>query len=162
MRLPGEAPWQRWVSLAARLFLAGVWIYAASSKIGKPLTSARAVQAYQIFPFDVAAAIGQALPVIELALGILLLVGLFTRFSAVASAALLVVFMAGIGSAWARGLQIDCGCFGGDGSLDFGRQPAYLQEILRDLGFLVVAAWLAWRPASPYSVDARLDRGTRA
>lgn len=153
----GRERWARWVSLLARLVLAGVWIYAASTKIGRPLTSARAVQAYEIFPFDVAAMIGQALPIIELALGILLLIGLFTRVSAALSLVLLAVFVAGIASAWARGLQIDCGCFGGDGSLALGQEPQYLQEILRDIGYAACAAWLVWRPRSPYSVDSRLE-----
>lgn len=150
--------WHGWVSLATRLVLAGVWIYAASSKLGKPLTSARAVQAYQIFSYDVASMIGQALPIVELALGLLLLAGLFTRFSAAASAVLLVVFMAGIGSAWARGLQIDCGCFGGDGTLALGRKPEYVQEILRDVALLTCAAWLMWRPRGRFGLDARLDQ----
>ncbi len=158
----GRGGWVRWVSLAARLVLAGVWIYAASTKIGRPLTSARAVQAYEIFPYDVAAVIGQALPIIELALGLLLLIGLFTRVSAGLSLLLLVVFMAGIASAWARGLEIDCGCFGGDGSLALGQEPQYLQEILRDIGYAACAAWLLWRPRSPLSVDARLERAPAA
>lgn len=158
----GHAPWQRWVSLLARLALAAVWIYAASTKLGKPLTSARAVQAYQIFPYDVAGVIGQALPVVELAIGLLLLVGLFVRPMAICSAALLVVFMAGIASAWARGLSIDCGCFGGDGSLPWDAEPAYLQEILRDVAFLALAAWLILRPRSPLAVDNRLDGSASA
>jgi len=153
--------WLPWVGVACRLILAIVWIYAASSKLGRPLTSARAVQAYQIFPFDVAAYIGYALPVLEVILGIVLLIGLFTRFAAIASAVLLVVFIAGIISAWARGLQIDCGCFGGDGTLALGAEPAYLQEILRDLAFLAVSAWLIWRPHTPWSADARLGSPTR-
>ena len=70
---------------------------------------------------------------------------------------LLVLFIAGIASAWARGLRIDCGCFGGDGSLAWDREPAYLQEILRDLGFLALAAWLALRPRTPVAVDNRLN-----
>lgn len=152
----GGAQWARWTSLAARLVLAVVWIYAAATKLGRPLTSARAVQAYELFPFDVAAAIGHALPFVELVLGVLLLAGLFTRAASAVSLALLVVFMAGIASAWARGLQIDCGCFGGDGSLALGQGPQYVQELVRDLAYAACAAWLVWRPRSPFSVDGRL------
>ncbi|WP_116113855.1 MauE/DoxX family redox-associated membrane protein [Austwickia chelonae] len=157
-----DRQWQDWLGLVSRLVLAFVWIYAAVTKIGRPLTSARAVQAYDLMPFDVAAVVGQVLPIIELALGLLLLVGLFSRFSGIFSSALLIVFIIGIASAWVRGLEIDCGCFGGDGSLEAGRKPQYLQEILRDLVFLGFAGWLSWRPGSVFSVDARLDRGTTA
>ncbi|QQS00713.1 MAG: DoxX family membrane protein [Austwickia sp.] len=162
MRSLRPAPWQRWVSLAARLALAAVWLYAASTKLGKPLTSARAVQAYDIFPYDLAGLIGQALPVVELALGLLLLVGLFVRPVAILSGILLVVFIAGIASAWARGLRIDCGCFGGGGALAWDQQPAYLQEILRDVGFLILAGWLVLRPNSPLAVDNRFERSAPA
>lgn len=156
---PGGS-WQRWVSLAARLGLATVWIYAASTKLGKPLTSARAVQAYEIFPYDMAGLIGQALPVLKVAVGLLLLVGLFTRPIAVVSVLLLVVFIAGIASAWARGLSIDCGCFGGGGALAWDQQPEYGQEIARDVGFLALAGWLVVRPRSPLAVDNRFESGT--
>lgn len=146
-----------WVSTAARLLLAGVWIYASVTKIPKPSESARAVQAYQLLPYDLAAHVGRILPILELALGLLLLIGLFTRFSAVVSAVLLVVFIAGIASAWYRGLQIDCGCFGGDGTLSYGRKPEYTAEIVRDVLFLAGAAWLALKPVSRFSVDGYLD-----
>lgn len=157
-RTLAAASWPPWVSLAARLALAAVWLYAASTKLGRPLTSARAVQAYEIFPYDVAGLIGQALPIVELALGLLLLIGLFTRPMAAVSTVLLLAFIAGIASAWARGLSIDCGCFGGGGALAWDQEPAYRQEMLRDVGFLVLAAWLVARPKSPLAVDNRFER----
>ena len=103
------------VGLLARLVLGGVLLYAGLSKVLTPVASARAVQAYQIFPFEVAQYIGYALPLIEIIIGTLLVLGLFTRVNAALGALLMVVFIAGIASAWARGLAIDCGCFGGGG-----------------------------------------------
>lgn len=150
--------WVGWVSLVARLGLAVVWLAAAWPKLTNLALNAEAVRAYEIFPWDVAGAIGRAQPIVELALGILLLIGLFTRASAIASAVLFAVFIAGIASAWSRGLRIDCGCFAQGGSLAAGEDPAYLQDILRDVGFLVLAAWLAWRPRTPFSVDRLLRR----
>ena len=46
----------------------------------------------------------------------------------------MLAFVIGIASAWARGLRIDCGCFGGGGQLAAGVEPDYLIEILRDFG----------------------------
>ncbi|GGL88948.1 MULTISPECIES: MauE/DoxX family redox-associated membrane protein [Micromonospora] len=145
-----------WLGVAVRLGLAAVWLYAGASKVGDLAASGRAVNAYQLMPYEVAAAIGAALPFVELALGVLLLVGLATRLAAGVSAALLVVFVAGIASAWSRGLAIDCGCFGTGGELAAGQTPSYLPEILRDLGFLALAGFLLWRPRTPLSVDAAL------
>ncbi|WP_431874487.1 MauE/DoxX family redox-associated membrane protein [Micromonospora marina] len=145
-----------WLGVAARLGLAAVWLIAGGTKVGDLAASGRAVNAYQVMPYDVATVIGAALPFVELALGVLLLVGLATRISAGVSAALLVVFVAGIASAWARGLAIDCGCFGSGGQLAAGQTPSYLPEILRDLGFLVLAGFLLIWPRTPFSVDGWL------
>ncbi|MGA4687861.1 MauE/DoxX family redox-associated membrane protein [Micromonospora sp. AB353] len=145
-----------WLGVAARLGLAAVWLIAGGTKVGDLAASGRAVNAYQVMPYDVATVIGAALPFVELALGVLLLAGLATRVSAGVSAALLVVFIAGIASAWARGLAIDCGCFGSGGQLAAGQTPSYLPEILRDLGFLVLAGFLLIWPRTPFSVDGWL------
>ena len=63
----------------------------------------------------------------------------------------MVVFILGIASAWARGLSIDCGCFGQGGTIA-AAQTQYPQEIARDVGLLACAAWLVAqpRPRSPF------------
>ncbi|WFE34057.1 MauE/DoxX family redox-associated membrane protein [Micromonospora sp. WMMD975] len=152
-RWPALRPW---LGFAARLGLAAVWLVAGATKVGDLAASGRAVNAYQVMPYDVATVIGAALPFVELALGLLLLAGLATRVSAGVSAALLVVFVTGIASAWARGLAIDCGCFGSGGQLGAGQAPSYLPEILRDLGFLALAGFLLIWPRTPFSVDGWL------
>ena len=140
------------VGLLARLFLGGVLIYAGAVKIPRPLTSERAVQAYEIFPMDLAGYIGLALPYLEVVLGLLLVLGLFTRPTAIVSTLLMLAFVAGISQAWARGLTIDCGCFGGGGQIA-AADTQYPQEIARDLGFALAGAWLWWRPRSLVSLD---------
>ncbi|MDR7278967.1 putative membrane protein YphA (DoxX/SURF4 family) [Catenuloplanes atrovinosus] len=153
--------WDRagpWGGLAARLGLAAVWLYAGGAKVGDLAGSVRAVNAYRVMPFDVAQVIGAMLPFVEVAVGLLLLAGLATRVSAGFSALLLAVFIAGIASAWARGLRIDCGCFGSGGQLAAGESPAYGWEIARDIGFLILAGYLIVRPQSRFSVDRYLTR----
>ncbi len=140
------------VGLLARLFLGVVLVYAGAVKVGHPLTSQRAVQAYQIFPFDLAGSIGLALPFVEIVLGALLVLGLFTRPVAIVSTLLMVAFIIGISQAWARGLSIDCGCFGGGGTIE-SSATRYPQEIARDTSFALAGAWLWWRPRSLASLD---------
>ncbi len=140
------------VGLGARLLLGGVLIWAGASKVGKPLTSERAVQAYEIFPMDLAGWIGLALPFVEVVLGVLLVLGLFTRPVAIISTLLMLAFIVGISQAWARGLTIDCGCFGGGGQVG-ADETRYPQEIARDAGFVLAGAWLCWRPRSLASLD---------
>ena len=141
-----------------RLGLAAVWLFAGAAKVGDLAASGRAVNAYDVMPFEVAKVVGAALPFVELALGVLLLIGLATRVVAGISAVLLLVFIAGIASAWARGLSIDCGCFGSGGELAAGQSPTYGPEILRDVGFLILAAFLLVWPLTRLSVDSFLER----
>jgi uncharacterized membrane protein YphA (DoxX/SURF4 family) len=142
-----------WLGLLGRILLAGVWLYAGGAKASDLAASVRAVHAYDILPYGASKVVGAALPFVELALGLLLFAGFATRLAAGVSAGLLVLFIGGISAAWARGLQIDCGCFGGGGALAEGRSPTYFWELLRDAALLAVAGYLLWRPRSRLAVD---------
>src|SRR5439155_24287971 len=116
------------IGMVCRLVLAGFWLWAGIAKISDLPAAIRAVNAYQIMPFSLAQVVGSALPFVEIGVGLLLLAGLATRVGAIVSVLLLGVFVVGIGTAWARGLRIDCGCFGG-GPLAAGQDPRYGLEI---------------------------------
>ena len=156
MRLLPNPAHRDLLGLLLRLVLGGVVLVAGALKVGHLETSARAVRAYQLLPFDLAGVVGYGLPVLELAIGALLLLGLFTRVSAVVAGLLMVAFVIGIASAWARGLSIDCGCFGNGGTIA-ASQTQYPQEIARDIGLFACAAWLAVRPRSAVSLDRLLS-----
>ena len=115
------------------------------------------MQAFEIFPTDLAGYIGLALPFVEILLGALLILGLFTRPVAIVSTLLMVAFIIGIAQAWARGLTIDCGCFGGGGQVAAG-ETKYGTDIARDATFALAGAWLWWRPRSLASLDRLLFR----
>lgn len=140
------------VGTLARVALAGVWLAAGVSKLADLGGSYVAVGAYELLPPGLVGPVSVALPVTELALGVLLLAGVRVRLVAALSAALLLVLAAGVAQAWARGLRIDCGCFGGGGPVAAG-QTRYPQELARDAGFLLLAGWLLVRPRTRWSVD---------
>jgi uncharacterized membrane protein YphA (DoxX/SURF4 family) len=142
-----------WLALAGRLLLGGVFVVSGALKLPDPAAAVRAVRAYQLLPEPLVAPVAFGLPALEIAIGLALIVGLFVRTAALASALLLVVFIAAVASAWARGLQIDCGCFGGGGQVAAG-ETAYPEEILRDVGLLLVALALARWPRSRLGLDA--------
>lgn len=143
-----------WLSLTGRLLVGGVFLAASVTKVGDPQATVRAVRAYQLVPESAVHPVAYALPYVELALAVLLLVGLGVRYAAAVSALLLVVFIAGVASAAARGLRIDCGCFGGGGATD---DPQYTVEILRDTGLLAVAGAVAFLKSSALSLDKALE-----
>ncbi|HWS57122.1 MAG TPA: MauE/DoxX family redox-associated membrane protein [Actinotalea sp.] len=154
----GPTPWTRvqpWVSTLLRLVLGVVMLWSGAVKVGDLAASVRAVRAYELLPEVLAQVVGTALPVVEIVLGLLLLAGLLTRYAAIGVALLMAVFVVGIASAWARGLAIDCGCFGGGGAIE-PDQTQYPLEIVRDLALLAAAVVLARWPRSRFSLDSSL------
>ena len=148
-----------WAGLVARLVVGGVWLYAGAIKLPDPAQSVAAVRAYEVLPADLVAPVGQLLPVLKVVVGALLVLGLLTRGAAVVSAVQLVVFIAGIISVWARGMEIDCGCFGG-GGYDPDASSQYPWEIARDGLLLLASVLLVFLRRTRYSLDQRLFGGS--
>lgn len=142
-----------------RLGLAAVWLVSGTAKLRDPVQAAVAVDAYRLLPDGMVGVVATVLPLLELALGALLLAGLGTRLVAVVSAVVLTGFVAGLVQAWARGLSIDCGCFGGGGPVPPGEEQ-YPLTLLRDLGFLALAVWLVVRPRTLLAADRVWDDRT--
>ena len=156
-----DTGWARarpWLSLAARVALGLVFVIAGAGKVGDLAASGRAVNAYQLMPYGLAKVIGAMLPFVEIGVGALLILGFATRLMAIVAAVMLVVYIAGIASVWARGLAIDCGCFSKGGELAAGQKPGYGADIARDTGLLALAVFVAWVPRSRLSVDHAIDR----
>ena len=143
---------QPWIGLACRLTLGGVLFAAGFLKVGKTEISQMAVRSYELLPIPVANFLGLTLPFFEVVIGLLLIVGAATRVVAVLGGFTMFIFIIAIAQAWARGLNIDCGCFGGGGAVDPG-QTRYLQEILRDAELVAMALFLIRYPVTKFSID---------
>jgi uncharacterized membrane protein YphA (DoxX/SURF4 family) len=148
------------IGTLCRLGLAAVWLISGGVKAVDPNQTYAAVRAYQVLPGGLVSPVAAVLPFLELAFGLLVLMGIGTRLMGVLSGLLLLVYIAGVAQSWARGLTIDCGCFGGGGQVAAG-QTQYPQEILRDTGFFVLAVWLTVRPRTLLAVDGLLGRRQR-
>ena len=144
------------LGLLARMLVGGVWVVAGALKLPDPNENVRAVRAYDLLPESVVPVVGHALPILEILVGLCLLLGLLTRAAATVSALLLVAFVIGVASAWARGLSIECGCFGGGAGPAANARAKYPWEIARDIGLLALSAWLVGRPRTPWAIDNRL------
>lgn len=142
----------RTISTVTRVVLGGVLLVAGALKVVDPQASVAAVRAYALLPGALATVVGWGLPFLEIVLGVLLVTGLAVRPAAIAAGLLLALFVGAVASAAARGLSIDCGCFGAGGPVPPGR-TAYAAEIARDIGLLALAAWLVARPASRLSLE---------
>ena len=143
---------QPWIGLVCRLTLGGVLFVAGFLKVDKLEVSQMAVRSYELLPIPIANFLGQSLPFFEVVIGLLLILGAATRVVAALGGFTMFIFIIAIGQAWARGLNIDCGCFGGGGTVAPG-ETRYLQEILRDAGLVAMALFLLRYPVSKFSVD---------
>jgi uncharacterized membrane protein YphA (DoxX/SURF4 family) len=146
---------REWLGFAARLVIGGVWIVAGVLKLPDPAASVRAVRAYDLLPEAVVPTVGHLLPVVEVVVGTALVLGLLTRGGAVLSALLFLVFVGGIASVWARGISIECGCFGGGGAQQ-DASSSYPLEIARDVGLLALSVFLVWSPRTRFALDRLL------
>lgn len=160
-RVPSTAS-SRWPQVVrglltfVRIALGGVWIYAGMVKITDVTQTKLTIRAFEIVPRGWISPMSYGLPAIEIALGLMLVVGLAVRWMAAVSALFLLLYIGAIASAAARGLRIDCGCFSAGGQLDANTSTRYTLDILRDSGLLLLSALLVWRPRTYWSLDGWL------
>lgn len=144
------------IALALRTALAWIFLKAGLVKIwdfthwqSATPDFALAIQHYRILPWpDLTLLLAVYLPWLEVITALALLtqrlrLGAITLFSG-----LTVVFLGALGSAWVRGLDIACGCFGKDEvSTDFPAMIARDLCILAGLAALLVFEWRRLRRA---------------
>ena len=141
-----------WIGLLARLLVGGVMLFAGISKFPDPAANVRQVRAFDLLPEAVVPSVGHALPTVEIIVGAALVLGLLTRLFAVISGLFFIAFIFGISAAWARGLEINCGCFGSHGvPADPHRQ--YAIDIARDIGLVICSLWLVLWPRTRLALD---------
>ena len=149
-----------WLVLPCRVVLGGLFVLAGVMKMQDTQGFAEAINAFRIIPekadyLVVFAAF--AMPWIELIAGLFLLAGLWTRASALVISAMLVAFIAMIGSVLYRiqvlniPLSVTCTCFG---KLEWPCPPKLgWCQIWRDVVMLAMGVVvLAWAPG-PLAID---------
>jgi len=134
----------RWLLLSLRIVLGAVFLYAAYTKLSQSwLLFAMAINAYKVLPTWAVEVVARSLPWFELLLGLLLVGGIWLRYTASIAAALLSVFFVMMLRSYGLGMEIDCGCFG------LG-EPISPKTLTRD-GLLLAGAfaltWFSWRPS---------------
>jgi uncharacterized membrane protein YphA (DoxX/SURF4 family) len=125
-------------ALLLRVLLGGIFIYAAWTKLRTPWEIfAIGIDSYQILPLWAVQFVARTLPWFELAVGILLIAGVWLRGAAIATSLLLAVFFGLMVRAYASGQQINCGCFGPGELISW-------KTLLRDGSLLAGALALTW------------------
>ena len=126
---------------AARLASAFLWLVAALGKLKDPVKFMGGVSQYGLLPDAGVPLTAVFMPGVELLLGLSLLLGRRVRASALLANGLMGVFIVAMGSAMARGLELDCSCFD---LLNFGPSIVGWKTIFRDLIMMAPTVWLAF------------------
>jgi uncharacterized membrane protein YphA (DoxX/SURF4 family) len=132
------------------LIAAAIWLVAGIAKVADLTAFKQEVAAYDVVP-PLAEPIAYGLPFVEIGLGIYLALGLLVRPAAALSFALMLLFIGVQAQAWARGLSIECGCFGG-----LSKETVGAGTIVRDVLLAIPSLVLLVKPARHLSLDWRL------
>lgn len=119
-----------------KIFIGALFIIASVTKIPDTARFADSISNYKILPEFMLMPMAIIVPWIQLIAGIMIVLDVYARSSAFILSGLLVVYIIAIASAWARGIDIDCGCF--DLLTKFGLEERVGWEaIVRDFIFLL-------------------------
>lgn len=125
----GKINYSQLFILVARLILAGVFVSAALPKVQDPVAFASSVEGFRVIGPGLSNWVALILPWLELITGIGILLPWIRRSSGIIIATLLLLFITLHASAWIRGLEISCGCFGSETSSE---PTSYLRLIVRN------------------------------
>lgn len=139
------------ISAFARFYMAFIWIRAGLAKLNQHLFVTQTIQAYEIFTPEWSHYLAYIIGPLEIAGGVILLLGLFLRKAAVVAIIVLTLFITGIAQAWLRGLAIDCGCFEVDPDSP-DQVMNYVMTIARDLCFIFLMGWTFARPFRKFAI----------
>lgn len=126
----------RWIVTTCRMGVALVFIFAGLAKIGDAASFVLQVHNFQLVPIVLENGVAILLPWIEVIAGLALLMGGRRRAGAWIVFILMGIFTVAVAAAVARGLDIECGCFGTGDATRVG-----LTKLIEN-GLLTIAAWL--------------------
>lgn len=124
---------KRYIFLALRLLIGGIFFYAGLEKMFEPFNFSMAIYNYKLLPDPLIGVVAATLPSIEIVAALFLLFGFNTKGAAALISLLLLIFISLIIVSAIRGLDIDCGCFG---SLE---RKVGLLAILEDTSLLAIS-----------------------
>lgn len=124
----------KYLLLAIRIFLGFIFTFAAITKVTDPIGFSQSIYNYKLLPDFTINFFAIAFPWLELVAGVLLIFGISVKENSAILSSLLIIFIIAIVISVARGLNIDCGCFG---TVD-GTKVGFL-KVLENIGLLILS-----------------------
>ena len=139
--------------LVLRVVIGAILVVAGAGKVGHAAEFAAQIAGFRLLPQAVIGPMAVELPFIEIAVGALLIAGLFTRVAAWIAVLMLAAFDGAIASAVVRGMTVSCGCFGPN-----DKTVTTWAEVARDAVFVLLAVVVALRAPGMLALDRRTAR----
>ena len=134
------ARWPLFVRRGLALLVGAVFVYAGTIKLLDPLRFAADIANYEIVPWSVAIRLAFYLPWLEVLCGLALIFQRLFSGAMLVTGTLMLIFLGATISLKARGLDVNCGCFGSVVNLGFGG------HLVLDLALLAVLILLWYWP----------------
>lgn len=144
-----------WLAVPARWYLGVLFAGAAWHKIAVPQAFALDVATYDILPLSLVNVMAIVLPWVEIVAGVMLLAGVRARAAALLVAGMMLMFIAALAIALARGLDMSCGCFASQGAEE---DPISRLTVLRDLGWLTLSVIVLLWDRGLVGLDRLMER----
>jgi putative oxidoreductase len=127
---------KRWLVFIASLAFGALFLWSGVAKVKDPVSFAEAIRHFRLVGDPVAPALAHFLPWLEIFAGIAVMWDRTRQAGALLLTLLLLGFTGAVVIAWVRGLDITCGCFGGEESMN------YRVKVAQNLGLIVWGAML--------------------
>jgi putative oxidoreductase len=128
------------MKILLHLIFGGVFVYAGAVKAWNPQAFLEDVRSFDLLPDPLAAWVAMGLPWLEIFAGLAVASGVLRKGGLLILNGALLAFLGGIGSAWYRGIDIRCGCFGASTATS-----NYVELIVRDVALLALGVFLLLR-----------------
>ena len=125
-----------WLRVIIGWFLGGVFVYAGWLKTRDPAAFVTSIRGFHILPDPGPALLALTLPWLEIFAGLAVMTGWLRRGGLILINLALLVFLGALITAWVRGINVDCGCFGDT------QHSSVVQDLIRDVVLLAGGLWL--------------------
>jgi len=132
---------RKWLILFLRWGFGLLLIFAAVDKIRHPFEFAEAVENYRIFGADLSRWIAVWIPTLEVVVGLFLILGIWQDAFILLNMILMTLFLLLVMQAYARGLDVRCGCFFVEGESKIGLLKIFENSIFTALSILLCVMW---------------------
>jgi putative oxidoreductase len=123
----GRLDWQAAAATFIRVFCGFILVYASLDKLGNSSDFVEVIGNYRILPAALSPLAAVVVPWFELFTGLCLAFGFLPKGAALVFCVLMAGYAVAIGSALARGIELNCGCF----NMDW-KEPENWFTVLRD------------------------------